>query len=210
MTKGNRSWIQLILLGFLTASCASQRSAQVGEAAPEATSSGMPALHRAPLTNEKVRDQDVNRDGKADLFAYVLAVDQGNATSGERMVRKELDINWDGRVDMAQLFDDRGQVEREIFDLDFDGKVDQVNSYEQGVLVRKERDLDNSGKTNEWIFYEKGKIVRKERDTNADGRVDYWEYWEAEQIARAGEDLDGDGKVDRWTRSGATADAAEK
>jgi len=119
----------------------------------------------------------------------------------DRLVRKELDINADGKIDISRTYDEREQISREALDLDFDGKVDQVNFYEKGVIVRKERDLSSAGKPSLWLFFEKGKLVRKERDTNGDGRVDYWEYWENDQVDRIGEDLDGDGNVDKWTKN---------
>lgn len=151
--------------------------------------------------DEKVTEYDLNKDQKPDVWSFTVEAkdDQGRAI--DKLVRKELDINWDGKVDITRYYDQNEQVEREALDLDFDGKVDQVNFYEKGAIVRKERDLDYNGKPDLWLFFEKGKIVRKERDTNSDGKVDYWEYWEGDQVDRVGEDLDGDGTVDRWTKN---------
>ncbi|MFL5320628.1 MAG: hypothetical protein ACJ790_13285 [Myxococcaceae bacterium] len=151
--------------------------------------------------NEKVTEYDLNRDGKPDVFVYTAPAKTEDGKDYDKLVRKDLDINWDGRVDISRTYGDNEQVETEKIDLDFDGKVDQVNYYEKGIIVRKERDVGYTGKPNTWIFYEKGKIVRKERDANGDGKVDYWEYWENGEVDRVGEDLDGDGNVDRWTKN---------
>lgn len=155
--------------------------------------------------DEKVTEFDLNHDGKPDVFEYKVPgkseEGSGPGKDVEKLVRKELDLNFDGRVDLTKYYDEKEQVVREAYDLDFDGKVDAVYYYEKGAIVRKERDLNGDGRIDEWDYLEKGKIVRKERDTNADGKVDYWEYWENDQVDRYGEDLDGDGTVDRWTKS---------
>ena len=151
--------------------------------------------------NEKVTEFDLNGDKKPDVWSYTVPSKTPEGKDYERLVRKELDLNRDGKVDIARNYDQKEAIEREALDLDFDGKVDQVNYYEKGVIVRKESDLNSSGRFSLWRFYEKGKLVRKERDTNNDGKVDYWEYWEGEVVDRVGEDLDGDGTVDRWTKN---------
>jgi len=127
--------------------------------------------------NETVTEFDLNGDKKADVWTYTITVKGEDGKDVERVSRKELDINWDGKVDISRNYDEREQISREALDLDFDGKVDQVN------------------------YYEKGKLVRKERDTNGDGKIDYWEYWEGDQVDRIGVDLDGDGNVDKWQKN---------
>ena len=151
--------------------------------------------------DEKVTEFDLNRDQKPDVWSYTVDSKDAEGRPIEKLVRKELDINWDGKVDISRYYNDREQVEREAQDLDFDGKVDVVIYYDKGAIIRKERDLDSNGKPDLFVYYEKGKIVRKERDTNSDGKIDYWEYWEGDQVDRIGEDLDGDGNVDKWIKN---------
>lgn len=150
---------------------------------------------------ETVTEFDLNKDKKPDVWTYTVKAVGADGKEIERVSRKDLDINWDGKVDIARQYDDKEQISREALDLDFDGKVDEVIFYEKGIVVRKERDLASGGRPSLWVFYEKGQIVRKERDTNGDGKVDYWEYWENNQVDRIGEDLDGDGNVDKWTKN---------
>jgi hypothetical protein len=159
------------------------------------------SIRQARQGDEKVTEYDLNHDKTPDVWSYTVAAKDDEGRDIDKLVRKELDINWDGKVDIARHYDEREAVQREALDLDFDGKVDQTNFYEKGQVIRKERDLDYNGQTDLWIFFEKGKIVRKERDTNSDTKVDYWEYWENDQVDRIGEDLDGDGNVDRWTKN---------
>lgn len=194
--------MRLVVLFVVTAfalGCASSKAAE------KADSAGGEQLaeniRQKQQGNEKVTEFDLNGDKKPDVWSYTVPGKSPDGKDIDRLVRKELDLNWDGKVDISRQYDDREQIEREALDLDFDGKVDQVNYLEKGIVVRKERDLAAGGKPSLWLFYEKGKLVRKERDTNGDGRVDYWEYWEADQVDRIGEDLDGDGNVDRWTKN---------
>jgi hypothetical protein len=171
--------------------CASDKSVKKSEEAQAKEEVAPQPIRPAPAAHEKVTEKDTNGDQKPDVWVF---------TVDERMVRKELDINWDGRVDLTTYYDAREEREREAMDLDFDGKVDSVYFYEKGINIRRERDLNGDGKPDVWIFYEKGRLARKERDSNGDSRVDYWEYWENNQVDRIGEDLDGDGNVDKWSR----------
>ncbi|XHF14618.1 hypothetical protein NR798_22030 [Archangium gephyra] len=188
----------LVLVGLC--GCASDKSVKKPEA-EQAREHVAPEPIRPPrAAHEKVTEKDTDGDKKWDVWVYAVEERGADGEARERKVRKEMDINWDGRVDITTYYDAREEREREAMDLDFDGKVDSVFFYEKGVNVRRERDLNGDGKPDEWVFYEKGRLARKERDSNGDGRVDYWQYWENNQIDRIGEDLDGDGTVDKWSR----------
>ena len=192
-----RSVLSGFVMATLLVGCATteaQKKDEGGEVLAE-------GIRRKKAGNEKVTEFDLNGDKKPDVWTYTVTVKNAEGKDVERMVRKELDLNWDGKVDISRTYDDKEQIVQEAMDMDFDGKVDQVNYYEKGVIVRKERDMLSSGKPSSWLFYEKGKLVRKEKDTNNDGKVDYWEYWEGDQVDRIGEDLDGDGTVDKWTKN---------
>jgi hypothetical protein len=190
--------IGLALVGLC--GCSADKSARKAEAAPAPEKVAPAPIRPPPASNERVSDKDTNGDDKPDVWVYTVEAPGADGQPRQRMVRKEQDLNWDGRVDLTSYYDAREELERQAMDLDFDGKVDSVYFYEKGINVRRERDLNSDGKTDQWAFYEKGKLVRKERDSNGDGRVDYWEYWENDQVDRIGEDLDGDGNVDKWSR----------
>jgi antitoxin component YwqK of YwqJK toxin-antitoxin module len=171
--------------------------------------SGEKRLNEQRQGNEINREYDLNRDKKADVWKYFVVTQDGSGKTSERLVRKEFDVNFDGRVDVIRFYDQSQMLSKESFDLDFDGRIDQINFYEVGQLVRKEKDLNFDQKTDLWIFHEQGKVVRKERDSNNDGKIDYWEYWENDQVDRIGEDLDGDGTVDRWSKNQVEASLEE-
>lgn len=193
--------VGVLVAGLLSVGCGHDKDGVKKDADAPGTQRLSENIRQQKRGDEKVTEYDLNHDNKPDVWDYTVTVKGPDGKDVERLTRKELDVNWDGKVDIAKFYDAKEQVEREMLDLDFDGRVDQVNFYEKGVIVRKERDLDYNGKTDLWTFYEKGKLVRKEKDVNGDGKVDYWEYWEGDHVDRIGEDLDGDGNVDRWTKN---------
>lgn len=193
---------RVTLLGAALAlgGCATTDAAKKDDAADQGPQ-GTEDIKQKQAGDEKVAEFDLNKDRKSDVWTYTTVAKTPDGKETERLARKELDINWDGKIDISRVYDEKEQISREALDLDFDGKVDEVIFYEKGLVVRKERDLSSAGKPSLWVFYERGQVVRKERDTNGDGKVDYWEYWENNQVDRIGEDLDGDGNVDKWTKN---------
>jgi hypothetical protein len=163
--------------------------------------SGASDIHAPPTGEEHVSAYDLRRSGKPDVWVYTVTTQDASGRKVERRVRKEADLNGDGKVDIVDWFDADGQLVKETLDLDYDGKVDDTLYFEKGKRVRSEKDLDGDGRIDTWSYYDANdKIVRKERDVKGTGRVDYWEYYENGEIDRIGEDLDGDGTVDRWTK----------
>lgn len=186
---------------WAAAACSSGKAAVTPDSPQEQAERLAENVSQTRQGDEKVTEFDLNHDKRPDVWSFTVTAKGEDGKEIERLARKELDINWDGKVDITRHYGEKETIEREALDLDFDGKIDQTNFYEKGQIVRKERDLDYNSKPDLWIFFEKGKPVRKERDTNGDGKVDYWEYWEGDQVDRIGEDLDGDGNVDRWTKN---------
>jgi hypothetical protein len=175
--------------------------------APASTKAGAPVagvgsdIHQPTAGEEHVQTYDLHRTGKPDVWVYSVTTQDASGRPVERRVRKEADLNGDGRVDVVYFFDADGQVTKETLDLDYDGKVDDTLFFEKGKKVRSEKDLDGDGRVDTWSYYDGNeKLSRKERDVKGTGKVDYWEYWENGAIDRIGEDLDGDGQVDRWTK----------
>src|SRR5690242_13974305 len=63
--------------------------------------------------NEKVTEYDLNHDGKPDVWSYTVPGKTPEGQDIERLVRKELDINWDGKVDITRTYDEHEQIEKE-------------------------------------------------------------------------------------------------
>jgi hypothetical protein len=148
------------------------------------------------VSNLQKRALDLNRDGSPDAYQFFADVD-GQA----RVVRKEIDVNFDGRIDLVRNLNKKGDLVEERLDQDFDGKIDLVIFFEKGAIVRKEYDTNFDAKVDMWRFFEQGAITRKEADLNYDGKVDYWEYFEGGKLDRIGIDRDSDGNVDEWERT---------
>lgn len=191
--------VLILIAGLLAVSCShGQRTKEAARPADREASvalvSSIPEL--APREGERVVAQEVGGLGKPDLWRYYVLVGEGK----EQVVRKERDLNGDGRVDLWEAYDPEGNVTKQAYDLDFDSKPDLVITFEKGQLVKKEYAPGFDGMVRTTAFYENGKLVRKERDSRGTGKTDTWEYWENGQLDRLGVDLDGDGEVDRWDK----------
>ena len=123
---------------------------------------------------------------------------------GEKiLVRKELDLNGDGKVDYVYYYDNKKptdeRIEKIAVDNDFDGKFDEIKYYnpDNGQLVREELDLNFDGRPEIIKRYYNGQLVKKEIDTNFDGVMDYWEYYQDGKLVRVEIDTNGDGKPDK-------------
>jgi hypothetical protein len=174
-----------------------QKQAEV--AAPKKTASACSETRKT----DNLKEGDVDGDGRADTFKYYKEIDDPER-KGERkviLVRQDVDLNWDGRLDLCRFFDDKGKVDREELDLDYDGKIDETKIYENGVIQIAERDRNNDGRSDVTRTYKKGKLVQKATDTNDDGKPDRWEYYDGNKLDRIGTDADHDGKVDSWAKA---------
>ena len=56
--------------------------------------------------NEKVTEFDLNKDKKTDVWTYTVTATNADGKEYERLARKDLDINWDGKVDIARIYDE--------------------------------------------------------------------------------------------------------
>ncbi len=141
---------------------------------------------------------DLDNNGVADIRNFY----REREDAPRLLVRKELDLNRDGKKDVVTHFDDDGNLVREDMDSDYDGRLDWTDHYKDGVRVMSEYDTDFDGRPNMFKYYMVGEdgtvyLDRKERDEDGDGQIDVWERFSATgEVVRAGRDTDGDGKVD--------------
>ncbi len=95
------------------------------------------------------------------------------AGQGPPASKSETDANGDGAADFVIFFDSRGRKEREELDFNFDGKMDDMLYYTDGVLTREEIDSDFDGAIDVWVYLDGGVYVKRyERDLNGDGVPD--------------------------------------
>jgi hypothetical protein len=149
-----------------------------------------------------VRSYDGNGDDKPDVIRYLDEVpDPEDPSLTIRKLRKmELDVNFDGRIDVIRVYDEAGKLRSEESDIDLDGTADIVSYYDRGALAKKEILEAGSRRILATRFYTGGNVLRVEKDTNGDGRIDYWEYYEQGVLDRIGRDFNGDERADSWQK----------
>ncbi|MBI4815722.1 MAG: hypothetical protein HY791_05680 [Deltaproteobacteria bacterium] len=191
----------LALCPLLAVGCASAPKPAV-EAAPSApaieaskpVSAGTMVSACSPENrSQNVKTADVDGDGRPDMWKFY-----GDVGGKSQVTRQDLDLNWDGRVDVCRFFEVTGKAKREEADLDYDGKIDEVSDYTDGVVTMKKRDRDHDGRPDIIRRYDRGRLAAKEMDTNGDGDMDRFEEWKDGRMERVGDDQNHDGKVDRW------------
>jgi hypothetical protein len=143
---------------------------------------------------------DTNQDKKPDVTKLYETRDLGGQKS-QILTCKQVDLNYDNRVDIVYHYDQGGAISFEEFDLDFDGRYDLWTYYQSAKKVREEMDTNYDRRPDFTKYFENDKLVRVERDTNNDGRVDEWQYFEGGKLDRIGYDSTGSGRADKWDRA---------
>lgn len=175
--------------------CASPAFAAPQAATPTPAQSGKAVeMSRKPSESGLTEVQiDLDGDEKADLTNFV----RERPGSTDLVLRKDVDLNRDGKIDVRTTFDDAGLRVEETMDQDFDGRADWVDHYISGKRSYAEVDTNFDGTFDLFKYYEGGLVRRKERDTNGDGKIDFWEYLDEKgSVVKTGKDVDGDGKMD--------------
>ncbi|MBN1114478.1 MAG: hypothetical protein JXA66_03990 [Oligoflexia bacterium] len=153
------------------------------------------------IEKESIEINDTDNDGIPEIKRYYVRDASGNNI----LVRKELDINADGRIDYTYYY--TGGLAQKVIkievDLDFDGIVDEKRYFspEDGSLVKKEFDLNFDGKPDVLKRYYNNELIKKDIDRNFDGAMDSWEYYQNNRLARTEIDTDFDGKPDKIGKS---------
>lgn len=153
---------------------------------------------------------DLNLDGTADIVKWVRYRDRsGQLLADARLkeprgeyveviMRKEMDTNLDGKMDVIRNYNRRGALTGEQVDTEFDGVLETEATVVDGKVTRVTIDLTGDGKPESTRFYRNGQLQRIERDPNGDGLTDSWSHFENQALTRIGTDYDGDGGVDDW------------
>ncbi len=189
------------------AGCATQSGQTKGQAQAKKPAEKHPVAGGETGATDDVRTSDIDNDGRPEVYKYYSRIDDPDRPGEKKtqLTRQDLDLNWDGKIDIWRYFDAKGKVEREEWDTDYDGKVDETRFFENGVIARVERDRNNDGRPDMIRYYKAGKLERKESDTNGDGQVDRWEYFTGRTLDCVGVDKDHDGSVDTWAKAQADA-----
>jgi hypothetical protein len=166
-----RGAIAVLVLG-LVAATGCQRQQAFG--APQVT----PTYNKESGRLERI-SYDRNRDTRMDAW---LVMD------GTRVVRAELDENFDGVLDRWEYYGDQAVP----------GPAAPGNGLvPRRTLLRAEQATRGDGKINRRESYENGQLSSVEEDTNGDGKTDKWETWSGGALKVMALDTKGTGKPDR-------------
>ncbi len=221
---GHRNWhlLKIAAIFLLVASqsaCGAAPVERKGASTPEAAERESLASRQEEIVQDGVIEKlDLNGDRVPDVVKRYKLVDdpagdgKGGVVKIKVLVRKDIDVNFDRKADIVEVYTISGLQsvkEREEFDLDFDGRVDEIRKYKGGYPEEIAQDQDRDGKIDTWMQYqltknEDGKdvnrLIERRRDHNADGLVDVWEYYVKGVLQKIGRDGNGDGKPDQFTR----------
>jgi hypothetical protein len=90
-----------------------------------------------------------------------------------KTTKLEFDRNKDGKIDHVMILDEKGKKLYEELDYNFDGRMDDLCFYTNGVLQKEMIDTNFDGRIDLWVYLKNGVYVDKyERDTDYDGVVD--------------------------------------
>jgi hypothetical protein len=131
--------------------------------------------------------RDYNHDGKPDHF-YTYR--------DGRIIKAEVDRNFDGKIDEWVFYDSEGRPEHAEYDNNFDGRPDVWYFYQNGSLARVERDADFNGQPDWFSTYENGIVVRADCRPNGSKIVIRRVIYEHGILREEWVDEDGDGKFD--------------
>lgn len=149
-----------------------------------------------------VRPFDTNGDGEADVVKYFA--EKPDPDDPSRLVRSlkrlEMDLNYDGIINVRRTYDQLGKLDTESVDTDLDGRFDSTSHYDGGELTRKQILDPSTGSVVETRYYAGLELIRVERDTTGDSKVDYWEYYDQGILERIGRDFNADGRADSWQK----------
>src|SRR5688500_6512123 len=100
-----RSVAVLSSLGL--AACSSDRGATIDDATNESNE-----IHQEAQGKEVISAFDLNNDKKPDVWSYTVPAKGDDGKDIDKLVRKELDINWDGKVDITRVYGNKETIEK--------------------------------------------------------------------------------------------------
>jgi hypothetical protein len=145
---------------------------------------------------------DTNKDNKTDVWSYM---------DGTRLLRMEIDKDFNGVIDRWEYYTPEGKLEKVGFSRENDGRVDAwAFQAADGGMARVEVSTRRNGTVNRWETYEKNVLVKADEDSDGDGKVDKWETYRDGALATVAFDSDADGKPNRRLVYGSDGVKAEK
>ena len=136
---------------------------------------------------------------KYNLLLLLMLVTAGNLFSSDRIVDvsaiisligqnsegtfvEKFDSNTDGNIDYLVRTNIDGDKVMESIDFNFDGEMDDLYFYSEGIIVRREIDSNFDLKIDVWVYIKDGSFIEKyEQDLDFDGLIDKVKIFGGEQ-----------------------------
>jgi hypothetical protein len=189
-TRRHMNKTRLVFLLFAVWACSSTPENKKGGEA--ASPDGPKELEHQKCDASMGRAQvlDADHDGKPELTQIF------DKTTGRELCRVA-DLNRDGKPDMYEYYNADGTLRRREGAYDSTDAISEVQIFDEGKLVKRERDTTGQRKIDTWDTYDPstGKLIKRERDNNGDGKVDQWWTWDGDKIT-INVDKNGDGQPD--------------
>lgn len=113
-----------------------------------------------------------------------------------QIIKVKIDRNKDTVLDYYAYYKN-GKLSKVSLDQNHDRKIDQVSYYKAGVKVEARLDTNKDGRVDQWLYFKKKVRVEARLDTNKDGKVDEWVYYKDKKVSKRLIDTDHDGKWDK-------------
>jgi O-antigen ligase len=182
----------LILLALGMSACGEKK----------ADSKSVEAVYSKTTGKLELLKYDSNKDGKTDVWSYM---------DGTRLLRLEIDSDFNGVIDRWEYYTDAGAIEKIGFSRQKDGVVDAwAFQAPDGTIGQVQVSTRRDGTVTRWEHYEKGVLVRAEDDSDGDGRPDRWETYQDGALATLALDTMKQGRPDRRLIYGRTGVTVEK
>lgn len=117
-------------------------------------------------------------DRIVDVSAIISLIGQNS----EGTFVEKFDSNTDGNIDYLVRTNIDGDKVMESIDFNFDGEMDDLYFYSEGIIVRREIDSNFDLKIDVWVYIKDGSFIEKyEQDLDFDGLIDKVKIFGGEQ-----------------------------
>ncbi|MBM4389346.1 MAG: hypothetical protein FJ088_16545, partial [Deltaproteobacteria bacterium] len=112
-------------------------------------------------SDEQMEQTDLNDDKKADVFTVYVLKSSEKGKIERILSRKEIDVNFDGKIDIVRFYDSMGNLSREEMDFDFDQRLDTISHYKDGKVYLSEHSSTFDGKMDIKKHFENDALILK-------------------------------------------------
>ena len=183
-TAGRGAWLfaaVLLASTFAVSAC--------GEKTDDPSRQGVEAVYSKATGKLELLTYDSNKDGRVDMWSHM---------AGTRLLRIEIDRDFDGVIDRWEYFSADGRLDKVGMSRQKDGIVDTwAFQAPDGTVGLVEVSTKRDGRVSRWEHLEKGALLSAEEDADGDGRPDRWETYQNGSLASLSLDTLGRGRPDR-------------